>query len=252
MSEENQQQSIPEQQPVVPVQEPTPPVVEVAACVKRRGILEDLPKEVKEDMEAYIRSKNPHAAIKYMRNKYGERFPELHGISKTAIGAYAKRHNVVLGKEIALQKDSAVIPPETLDVINKITDPSVSLQDKRAALTALYNACETRNRMLMERQINFIDPQLEALILANRKEQRVIIEKIAVLNDQLTKEADKDFIGEMSNLVQVLISSVITSYKLTHQDQVNYSMFMSTLTENFTTLLKSYTATKENLKKESN
>jgi len=216
----------------------------------RRGALESLPKEVKDDMEAFMRSKNPHAAKKYMAEKYGEKFPVLKDISKMSFRQYAKRHNVMIAKELSLQLESAPPPPEILDVINKITDPSISLQDKRLALTALFNACESRSKMLQERQTNFIDPALEALILANRKEQRIIIEKVAVLNDQLTKESDKDWLSEAEMLMQVMLSSVVTSYKITHQDQTQFSMFISTLSENLTQLLKSYTATKERLKKE--
>jgi hypothetical protein len=149
-----------------------------------------------------------------------------------------------------LQKKAAEVAPEIKDVINRITDPDISLADKRNALTALFDSCEARSKLLQDRQTNFIDPALEALILANTKEQHNILKTVTVLNDQLTKESDKDWISEASTLVQVILSSVYNSYKLTHQDQSNFSMFSSTLGENLTQVLKSYKAAKEQLKKE--
>lgn len=255
MSEENQQQSVPE--PIQPVQDAV--VVPSAPTAKpkntgdwkgRHGGLEALSKEMKDEMENQMRNTNPNQARKYMAEKYGEKFPILKEMSKVAFYQYWKRHNVQNAKELMLQKQAAEIGPELKDVINKITDPDISLADKRVALTALFDSCEARSKLLQERQTNFIDPALEALILANRKEQRIIIEKVAVLNDQLTKESDKDWISEASSLVQVILSAVYNSYRLTHTDQSNFSMFSSTLGENLTSILKNYKSAKEQLKKE--
>ena len=257
MSEENiPNQSVPESQPIVPVVQEVTPVIPETITPKRKigkpghGILRSLPLEVQEDMEQYMRAKNSNATALYMKNKYGEQFPALKGLSTASFYQYFKKYNVTNKKELKLQSESVTPPPELLQVIEKITDPDISLSDKRAALTALFNACEARSKMLQERQTNFIDPALEALILANRKEQRIIIEKVAVLNDQLTKESSQDWIGEASSLVQVILSAVYNSYRLVHTDQSNFSMFSSTLGENLTSILKNYKSAKEQLKKE--
>ena len=247
-----------EQIPNQSVPEPTKeiPLVDTSIPQKRKhsgpgkGILRSLPIEIQEDMEKYMRAKNSNATASYMKEKYGEQFPVLKGLSAASFYQYFNRYNVKNKKELALQTESATPPPELLNVIEKITDPDISLQDKRMALTALFNACESRSKMLQERQTNFIDPALEALILANRKEQRIIIEKVAVLNDQLTKESDKDWLNESVTLVQVILSAVYNSYKLCHTDQSNFSMFSSTLGESLTSILKNYKSAKEQLKKE--
>jgi hypothetical protein len=255
MSEENQQQPQPvSDQSVIP--DPIPPQAPVedpklhGNWKGRRGALEGLPKEVKEDMESYMRKENPHATWRYMAEKYGEQFPVLKEISRVAFNQYWKRHKVEIARELILQKRAAEIDPEIRDVIDKITDPDVPLQDKRNALTALYSSCEARSKLLQERQTNFIDPQLEALILANTKEQHNILKTVATLNDQLTKESDKDWLGEAVVLTQVILSSVYNSYRLTHPDQSNFSMFSSTLSENIQAVLKNYKSEKEKLKKE--
>ena len=163
------------QQPVVPESiQPTPIPVEATPKIPvnfknpsgsdkgRRGTLESLPTEVKEDMESYMKRVNPHASRKYMVEKYGEQFPKIKELSPISFNAYFKRHNVKISRELILQKESAPPPQEILDVINKITDPDISLADKRNALTALFNACEARSKMLQERQTNFIDPAIRS------------------------------------------------------------------------------------------
>jgi hypothetical protein len=267
MSEEQNQQPqpIPEQQPIVvpevvvqPVQstpapaDPPPPKSNRGRYgIGRKGPLETLPQEVKDDMEDHMVKVNPHHACKYMQEKYGEQFPVLKTTSAAAFSLYWKRHNVKQAKEVALQKASAPPPPEILDVINSITNPDISLQDKRQALTALYTSCKARIELMEQRQTNFLDPALEAIILQNKKEQHAILKTISTLQDQLNKESDKDFLGELEIFTQVLLSSVKNTYQLVHQaDLTKYFEFMSTLSENFKNDLKSYKAVKEQLKKE--
>jgi hypothetical protein len=253
MSEENQPQPVPEPTQDAVVVPPTPPTVKPKPSGDwkgRHGALEALPLEVKKDMEDAMRRTNPYQAKKFMIEKHGEKFPVLKEMSKAAFYQYWKRHNVQVARELELQKQAAEIAPELKEVINKFTDPDISLSDKRVALNALFNSCEARSKLLQERQTNFIDPALEALILANRKEQRIIIEKVAVLNAQLSSESSQDWLGEASNLVQVILSAVYNSYRLVHTDQSNFSMFSSTLGENLNSILKNYKSAKEQLKKE--
>jgi hypothetical protein len=251
MSEENQQ-PIPEQ-PVVPE---APPVSENTSPKKRKqgkpgkGILRNLPVEVREDMEKCMREKNSNAACKYMQEKYGEQFPILKELSPASFYIYFKQHNVKNSKALALQIESAAPPKEILNVIDKITDESIGLQDKRAALVALFNACQTRIEILIARQANFVDPAIEGLIAVNVKEQHALIKTISTLQDQLSKDADKDWLNESIQLVQVILSAVYNSYRLVHTDQSNFSMFSSTLGENIQSLLKNYKQEKEKLKKE--
>ena len=240
-----------------PQPEATPPIQDADIVVpekkkprQNRGALENLPQELKDEMEEMMRSKNPKVAWEYMKEKYGEQYPALATVTKGAFYEYGKKHNIKLAKELALQNRTATTSPELLKVIDNITDTNVSLGDKRAALTALYRDCEATSKMLQERQTNFLDPQIEALILANRKQMCTIIEKVAVLNEQLTKESDKDWLEEAEILVQVILAAVVTSYKMEHTDQSLYLPFMSRVTDNFTNLMKSYRATKENIVKE--
>lgn len=241
MDEQNEQQ---------PISEPAAEVVPEKPKKKgRKGSLENLPADVKADMENFMRSKTINATPKYMREKYGEKFPALVDVTTGSYYLYYKRHNVEIIQEIALQKASIATPPELLTLIEKTTDESASLTDKRAAFIALYNDCAATSKMLDQKQTNFVDPQIQQVILNNRKQMCVIIEKLSVLNDQLTKESDIDWLNEAEILMQIFYGAVVNCYKLTHEDQSKFSSFMSTLTDHLTTLFTSYKATKEKFKK---
>jgi hypothetical protein len=252
MSEENQ--PIPEPQPTEPIEVSTTPVSESPKLPNptgdskgRRGTLESLPKEVKADMEAFMKKKNPNAAAKYMSEKYGEQFPTLKKISKVSFRSYAQRHELIPAKELMLPPP---LPIETLNVINSITDESISLEDKRAALTALYNASEAQNKLLWKSQANFTDPQIQAIIVANRKEQHALLKTLTTLNDQLTKDADKDWLSEAVSLTQVILAAVYNAYRLTHSDQSHFSEFAGKVDVSITASLKAYPTSIENLKKD--
>lgn len=214
-----------------------------------RGALTDLPQEIKDDMENQMREFFTPLRIKrYMTNKYGIEYPKLKEVGSQAYGNYYKKFNVKASKELSLQKQAAAITPEIKDVIDKITDYSISIEDKRKALTALFDSCEARSKLLQERQTTFVDPNMEALILANRKEQHAILKTVATLSDQLSKDADKDWLEECSTLVQVILSSVVNTYRLTHENLSNFSIFNSTLSQNLEAILKNYVQAKERIK----
>lgn len=216
-----------------------------------KGTLEKLAPDVKADMEEYMRKVNPHAAKKYMVEKYGKDYPNLIELSTVSFNQYFKRHKVKMAQELELQKQSAAVTPEIMGVIDAITDPDVSITDKKTALTALYNACEARNKLLLNRQTSFIDPYLEKLILDNRKEQHSLLKTVTSLGEQLSKESDKDFLSELENFTQVLLSSVVNTYRLIHhQDLTKFSEFSSALSENLSNNLKTYKQAKENIKSE--
>jgi len=240
MNDEIQPQPTPEQ-PIQP---------KINKKVQNRRVLEKLPAEIRGEMDDYIRAQNPGAARKYMQEKYGEQFPALKDLGRAAFYLYAKKYNVKLMKEIALQTEVANTPPELLRVIENIADTSISIDDKKAALTSLYNDCAATSKKLEATQTNFLDPQIQMVILQNRKQMCTIIEKLSVLSEQLSKDSDKNWLAEAEEIMQVFISAVVNSYKIVHQDQSLFSKFMADYLDRITGLMAAYRATKETLKKE--
>lgn len=234
------------------IQEPTPeqPATPEKKPVDRstnRGFLERLPKEVREDMDTYMRAKNPSATMKYMVETYGDKFPQLAKLTKVAFYNYERKFKIK-NIDLALQTQVMSTPPELLNVIEKFTDETISLDDKKAALISLYNDCAATSKRLELSQNNFLDPQIQMVILQNRKQMVTIIEKIAVLKNQLDQDSDKNWRGEVEYIIQVCLSAVVNSYKVTHQDQALYSKFMADLLARLTELMKSYRSTKETVK----
>jgi hypothetical protein len=230
------------------MQEPKPEPAPIDKSTNR-GFLERLPKEVRDDMDTHMRAKNPSATRKYMIEKYSVQFPQIAGLTKVAFYNYEKKFKI---KEIdqALQAQVMNTPPELLNVIEKMTDQNVSLTDKKAALVSLYNDCAATSRRLEIAQQNFLDPQMQMVILQNRKQMVTIIEKIAVLKTQLDQDSDKNWRGEVEYIIQVCLSAVVNSYKVVHLDQALYSKFMADLLARLTDLMKTYRSTKEEIKKD--
>jgi hypothetical protein len=233
----------------IPSQIPIPPKTGVK---RHKGVLENLPVEVREDMENVMRTTNPSAAYEYMKTKYGAQFPILNELPRTSFHHYFKKHKVKMAKELSLQIASAAPPKELLTVIENLGNPQINILDKRAALTALFNAVEARNKLLLERQANFLDPYIEKLLQEGRKEQRVIIEKVTLMQDQLSKESDKDWLAEAVYIENIFTVAAITAYKLVHQDQSKYSLFMTTLTSTLTDCMKAYRLVREALTENEN
>jgi hypothetical protein len=216
-----------------------------------KGSLEKLPTDVKVDMENFMCKVNPNKAKKYMVEKYSKDYPILTELSTHAFHNYFKRHKAQITSEVALQQLAVAPTPEILGVIDAIADANTSLSDKKAALTALYNASEARLKLMLARQTNFIDPYLEKLILDNRKEQHAILKTVSTLNEQLSKDTDKEFLEELRIFTTVLLSSVVNTYKLVHQPNLTkFSEFSSALDESLTATFKAYRQSKEQVRLE--
>lgn len=237
-----------EQQPPQPEEPKTEPTI-AEKRKNHRGALEKLPIEVRRELDEQIKITNPSTAKKYMVNKFGKEYPILAAVGTPSWYEYAKRHGIKgINKELKAEIVSTT--PELLNAIDKITDQNVSITDKKAALTRLYHDCDQTSKRLEATQINFMDPQIQAVILANRKQMCIIVEKLAVINDQLSKDSDKNWLEEAEMLIQVCTSAVVNSYKITHKDQTLFSKFMSDYRSRLVDSMKSYRATKETLKKE--
>jgi hypothetical protein len=248
MSEDTPQ--IPDPQPIPePTQVPVPKPVKIPRPKNRiqKSLLDTLPEPVKRDMERWMMEHSDLSTKEYMKNTYGKEFPKLLTSGKHIYVYYKTRHRERMNKELTLQKESATPPVEILSVIDSITNPDISLAEKRNALTALFNSCQARSKLLELRQTNFIDPSLEALLLANRKEQRAIIETVTKLSDSLSKENEHNYLGEFETFLSVILVAVYNTAKIVY-GEANFSMFHSTLEETLQNSLKNYRAAKARLK----
>jgi len=229
----------PENNPLQPV--PVTPEEAVEPKPKRnpKGVLESLPLDVKSDMERFLLTASPNSCKKYMANSYADRFQSLITVSKESYALYKKRHIERMQKEVTLQKQLSAPPPEMMTVIDSFSSTSISINDKRKALTDLFNVCNARKELLVMKNQVFIDPFVEKLILENVNAMVKIIEKVTVLNKQLSDSEDKDYGTELKAFFQTIMANVANVYKLVNGEN-NYSHFQSLLNTHLENALKSY------------
>jgi hypothetical protein len=212
-----------------------------------RKFLEGLPRDVRDDLDTFMRAKNPSAARNYMMKKYGQQYPPLLKLTKVAYYNYETKFKI---KEIDLALKTQVMntPPELLSVIQNFTDSSISIGDKKAALESLFKDCADTSKRLELSQQNFLDPQMQIVIIQNRKVQITIIEKLAVLKNQLDQDSSRNLSEAFEEVIQVCLAAVVNSYKVVHQDQALYSKYMADLLTRLNESMKTYRVTKEVVK----
>lgn len=235
-----------------PIPEPTqvPPIEPKKKDFRskpREGILGVLPEPVLKDMERWMMKHSAHSVKEYMKNTYGKEFPQLMGVGKHVYVYYKNKYKERLTQEQALIAQVSSPPTEALKVVDAVTDPNITLEDKRKAFTELFNACEARRKLLELKNTSFIDPYLEKLRNENINLQIKMIEKVTVLNESLTRESSQDYLKEFSDFLSVILVAVYNTAKMTY-GEANFSLFHSKLEETIQNTLKNYRSAKDRLK----
>lgn len=233
-------QPVPPEKPVVQdaIIVPTPEI-KGKARGRRTGVLKQLPKEILLELEKVLWEKSGKAGKEWMMKNHAKEYPEAAKLSIISYNSYKSANKQRINEEMELTLKLATPNPKVQEIIDAFTTPGISLADKGMALTALFNACEDRKKLIMSKQSGFLDPMLEGLILANAKEQRTIIEKITILSDQISKDSERDFTKELEQFYMVIIAAVNNSYRMVNGNN-NYQSFRASLDENLQMTLKSY------------
>lgn len=240
---EDNTQPVPPEKPEIKDAEIVEPVAKKAQR-RRSSVISKLPDSIRMELEKILLENSAKAAKDWMMKNHIAEFPEVANLSVTSYHLYRSTNKKRMEEENALTTQLATPDPQVQGVINAITDPAISLDDKRKALTALFNSCEARKQLLATKQTGFLDPMIEGLILANTKEMRVIIEKVALLNEQLSKDSERDFLGELEQFYKVIIAAVSNSYRLINGNS-KYQEFLNLLDENLQTTLKNYRVSRD-------
>jgi hypothetical protein len=126
------------------------------------------------------------------------------------------------------KKDMVAALPSAEDlqkVVSKVLDPAISLDHKQEALASLFSKATQRLAILEARQKNWLDPDIEALMLAYMKEQKSLIEKVTELQEVLNRDILSGFKNELDELIRTVLSTVYASYKSVHPDSSPQSAF---------------------------
>lgn len=218
-----------------PQPEPTTPEVpfstpEEKTEGERKVISFDLlPDEIRADLHKLIGM--GYGAIR-IRNAMIEKYPnekrlEVHSAT---YHAYTNLHRDSIMKEIEAQKEITAASASSLNLMKDVIEDN-SLENKRAALMAMYKLCEARMKIMEARQAQgLFDTHAEAVLGNYIKQMREIIEKLVVYQDALNKDSEKQFNNVLETFAHELAVIVFNSYKKLNGDN-NFSQFKSEVAE---------------------
>jgi hypothetical protein len=218
----------PKQEPIEAEVVPTP---EHPTSNRMPSKLSTLPPEIIEEMDTRLKS---NETVKFVREDMIKKYPTVEGL-KVGYLTWMKRARKLNGgsqKEIkegvVVKKEMVAALPSAEDLqkaVSTVLDPSISLEHKQEALSSLFNKATQRLAVLEARQKNFLDPEIEALMIAYMKEQKSLIEKVTELQEVLQRDTLSQFRTELDELIRTILTTVYSCYKLNHADADPTSKF---------------------------
>jgi len=210
---------------------------------RQPSVLSTLPPEIVEEIDTRLKSGE---SIKFIREDMIQKYPTVERL-KVGYLTWRKRATKLNGgsqKEIkegtVVKKEMVAALPTAEDIqtaVSKVIDINTSLEDKQAILNALYAKEMQRLTILESKQQNFINPDLEVLILGYVKEIRALLETVSKLQEVLQKDTLSSFKGELDELIRTILTTVYAAYRLNHADSDPASKF-----DGFRTTLESHLA----------
>jgi hypothetical protein len=252
MTDENK---LPEQ-PIEAEVVPTTPEVPKHRSVQV-GKLDSLPPELKEEMDTRILSGE---AVSFVREDMIKKYPNVEGL-KIGYWSWNQYSNRLKGGTQKELKDGTVIKKEMVaalptaedlqKAVSVVVNPSTTLENKQEALASLFTKATQRLALLESKQQNFINPDIEALMIAYIKESRALLETVTTLQDTLNKNVIDSFKKELDEYTRVILTTVYASYRLSHPDKEptsKFDEFRITLENHLSKTLQSYNTTKNDSK----
>lgn len=242
-------------------EEPKPIEAEVVPNAPREqnrmpSVLSTLPPEILEELDTRLQSGE---SIKFVREDMIQKYPSVEGL-KVGYLTWRKRATKLNGGTQTEIKEGTVIKKEMVsalpsaedlqNVVSQVINPDISIENKKEALAALFNKATERLKILEARQKNYIDSEIEALMLTYMKEQRALLETVTKLQEVLQKDVLGQMRGELDEYTRVILTTVYASYKLNHIDSdptSKFDGFRATLEQHLAQTLKAYKTTSQKL-----
>lgn len=227
---------------------PKPPAI----APPKRGapsVLSTLPPEIIEEIDTRLKSDE---SVPFIREDMIKKYPAMTGL-KVGYLAWAKRARKLKGgsqKEIkegvVVKKEMVAALPSADDLqkaVSTVINPEISLDNKKEALAALFAKATQRLALLEKRQQNWLDPEIEALMITYLREQRALLETVTKLQEVLQKDVLGQMRGELDEYTRVILTTVFASYKMAHNDSdatSKFDFFRITLEQHLAQTLKAY------------
>lgn len=218
------------------------------------SVLSTLPPELLEELNTRLSSGEK---VKAVREDMIKKYPAVEPLKvgyQTWLNHFKKLHGgkpkEVEDGTVAKKEMVSSLPTseEIQKAVSKVIDPSIALEDKQAILAALYAKEMQRLELLEAKQKNYIDKDIELLMLGYVKEVRALLETVSKLQEVLHKDLAQQFRGEIDELIRVILSTVYAAYKLTHEDSDptnRFDSFRISLEGHLTKTLAAYKSTSQ-------
>jgi hypothetical protein len=216
---------------------------------RQPSILSTLPPELLEEVDTRLKSGEK---VKVVREDMIKKYPAVEQL-KVGYLTWLNRFKKLNGgapKEVesgvAAKKEMVSALPTANDlqnVVSKVIDPEISIENKKEALAALFNKATERLKILENRQRNYIDPDIESLIGSYMREQRALLETVTKLQEVLQRDVLAQMRGELDEYTRVILTTVYAAYKLSHSDtdpSSKFDFFRITLEVHLAQTLKAY------------
>ena len=221
---------------------------------RRPSVLSTLPPELLEEVNTRLQSGEKITAI---REDMIQKYPNVKQL-KIGYQSWVNHFKKLTGGTSKELKDGTIVKKEMVaalpsaddlqKVVSQVINPEISIENKKEALAALFNKATERLKILENRQKNYIDPDIEALIGGYMKEQRALLETVTKLQEVLQKDVLAQMRGELSEYTRVILTTVYQSHNLTYTGKENkFDLFRITLEEHLEQTLKAYSATQKPL-----
>lgn len=234
-------------------QEPGIDASETQEGEAERSKLEFLPAECKRELDGLIASGAGYRMVrKHMIERFGAQFPGVNAHEST-YRRYIEANKERIETEKQLMQQMIAANNETTEGLKELMEvsmnPQASLDDKKAVLTKLFQQANARSRLLETRNQTYIDPQIEALILAYGKEQARLLDQMTKLQDSLNKTADVRRKEELVEYSKVVVAVAYQAYQKIHGN-FKYAEYHETFKQDFLEMMKGYNDAKERLMKQ--
>lgn len=230
------QQPAPEPQPALPVSGEVPDI-------RKRGMkgsLENLPPEIKKDIDDYFQSHNGPATQKYIKEKYVAQYPHLTTLTLRTVYVYAKKNKLKTLREAIVGTGLLDLTTQMAPIIETSLDPNANLDDKRAAIIKVYKDLSDTFDKLKAAQKNFIDPQACAVLSKLGTDLLKIVETAKKYDAEVATVKQKDINEETDPIIGLCAVAMQNAFKLTQPDQSHYSEFMAVFKERIKECFNNY------------
>ncbi len=189
--------------------------------------------------------------IKKVREEMIQKYPEIEAL-KVSYASW-QRHSLQLRgitkevkeKRIA-KKEIAEALPTTDDLqkaVSTVLNVNLSLENKKAALDALFAKIIERMAVVEKAQLNYLNPDLEIISVQYMKLYKDLLETVNKLQDTFNRDIEADVIKQLDEFIRIILTTVYQSYEQTHQkDDISnkFDFFRTTLERLLTSTLQSY------------